>query len=130
MYTAQLPVDAVPLMADGDFSSRITAGYRDLPGGGRFVAIGSYEPGNHDLDEFIRQAASGGAMQCDVYEPSKPGDCNRDDTVSIGEVQRVINMFLGGEAPGCGADCDRNGEISIGEVQKVINAFLNLPSSC
>jgi hypothetical protein len=27
-------------------------------------------------------------------------------------------------------DCNQDGTVSIGEVQKVINAFLGLPSSC
>ena len=59
-----------------------------------------------------------------------PGDCDGSGTVSIGEVQRAINMFLGGAAPDCGVDCEGNGQISIGEVQKVINGFLGLASSC
>jgi PKD repeat protein len=59
-----------------------------------------------------------------------PGDCNGDGTVSIGEVQKAINMFLGIEPVGCGADCNGDGTISIGEVQKVINAFLGVANSC
>ena len=59
-----------------------------------------------------------------------PGDCDGNGTVSIGEVQKAINMFLGAQAPGCGVDCNGDGKINIGEVQKVINAFLGLPSSC
>ena len=59
-----------------------------------------------------------------------PGDCDGDGMVSIGEVQKAINMFLGTAQPGCGADCNGDGKITIGEVQKVINAFLGLPSSC
>jgi PKD repeat protein len=61
---------------------------------------------------------------------TKPGDCDGNDTVSIGEVQKAINMFLGTLATGCGVDCNANGAVSIGEVQKVINGFLGLPSSC
>jgi hypothetical protein len=61
---------------------------------------------------------------------SLPGDCNGDGTVSIGEVQRAINMFLGLESPSCGADCNGDGTVSIGEIQKVINAFLGLAISC
>ena len=60
----------------------------------------------------------------------KPGDCDGNGTVSIGEVQKAINMFLGIQAPGCGVDCNGDGQVSIGEVQKVINAFLGLPASC
>ena len=59
-----------------------------------------------------------------------PGDCDGDGRVSIGEVQKAINMFLGTQAPTCGVDCDGNGQVSIGEVQKVINAFLGLAASC
>jgi PKD repeat protein len=59
-----------------------------------------------------------------------PGDCDGDGQVSIGEVQKAINMFLGSQSVGCGVDCNRDGEVSIGEVQKVINGFLGLTSSC
>ncbi len=57
---------------------------------------------------------------------SLPGDCNGDGMVSIGEVQRAINMFLGIEPPGCNADANGDGMVSIGEVQRVINAFLGI----
>jgi PKD repeat protein len=60
----------------------------------------------------------------------KPGDCNGDGTVSIGEVQKAINMFLGIAAVDCGVDCNGNGSVSIGEVQKVINCFLGVATSC
>jgi hypothetical protein len=59
-----------------------------------------------------------------------PGDCDGDGSVSIGEVQKAINMFLGIQAIVCGVDCSGDGTISIGEVQKVINAFLGVASSC
>ena len=65
-----------------------------------------------------------------TVEAGLPGDGDGDGTVSIGEVQQAINMFLGTQAPGNGVDCDASGSVSIGEVQKVINAFLGLPSSC
>ena len=65
-----------------------------------------------------------------TVSPGVPGDCDGNGTVSIGEVQRAINMFLGLAAAGCGADCNNDGQVSIGEVQKVINAFLGLPSRC
>ncbi len=54
----------------------------------------------------------------------RPGDCSGDGTVTIGEVQRAINMFLGVEIPKCGVDENGDGSVSIGEVQRVINAFL------
>ena len=59
-----------------------------------------------------------------------PGDCDGDNSVSIGEVQKAINMFLGLQTPGCGVDCDGSGQVSIGELQKVINAFLGLAANC
>jgi len=59
-----------------------------------------------------------------------PGDCDGNGSVSIGEVQRAINMFLGSEAPGCGVDCDGNGVVSVGEVQRVINGFLGAFAGC
>jgi hypothetical protein len=62
--------------------------------------------------------------------PPTPGDCDGDGQVSIGEVQKAINMFLGIQAVGCGVDCSGDGTVSIGEVQKVINAFLGIASSC
>lgn len=62
--------------------------------------------------------------------PGLPGDCDGDGSVSIGEVQKAVTMFLGLVSPDCGVDCNGDGTVSIGEVQKVINAFLGLPSSC
>lgn len=59
-----------------------------------------------------------------------PGDCDGDGSVSIGEVQRAVNMFLGVQEIGCGVDCNQDGSVSIGEVQKVINAFLGVATSC
>lgn len=59
-----------------------------------------------------------------------PGDCDGDGQVSIGEVQKAINMFLGTLAPACGVDCNGDGTVSIGEVQKVMNAFLGLAATC
>jgi PKD repeat protein len=65
-----------------------------------------------------------------IVEPSIPGDCDGDGQVSIGEVQKAINMFLGTLAPVCGVDCSGDGSVSIGEVQKVVNAFLGVSASC
>jgi PKD repeat protein len=59
-----------------------------------------------------------------------PGDCDGSGTVSIGEVQKAINMFLGSIPPDCGVDCNGDGAVSIGEVQKVINGFLGLATGC
>jgi PKD repeat protein len=62
--------------------------------------------------------------------PHVPGDCDGDAMVSIGEVQKAINMFLGILPVGCGVDCNGSGQVSIGEVQKVINAFLGVTCGC
>jgi len=68
----------------------------------------------------------------EIWTPSgpPPGDCNGDGQISIGEVQRAVNMFLGEEPVDCGVDCDQNGAASLGEVQKVINGFLGGEVSC
>jgi hypothetical protein len=39
-------------------------------------------------------------------------------------------MVLGMLGPACGVDCNSDGTVSIGEVQKVINAFLGLSAIC
>ena len=59
-----------------------------------------------------------------------PGDCDDDGSVSIGELQKAINMFLGALAPDCGVDCDGDGKVSIGELQKVVNAYLGMERAC
>jgi PKD repeat protein len=65
-----------------------------------------------------------------AISPALPGDCDGDGQVSIGEVQKAINMFLDLLSAGCGVDCNGDGTVSIGEVQKVINGFLGLTSGC
>jgi PKD repeat protein len=65
-----------------------------------------------------------------VSPPPIPGDCDGSGEVTIGEVQKAINMFLETLAPGCGVDCNGDGSVSIGEVQKVINAFLGTQVAC
>ena len=57
-----------------------------------------------------------------------PGDCDRNGSVAIGEVQKAINGFLG-QPSGCLVDVNGDGMVSIGEVQKVINSFLGLPQA-
>lgn len=61
---------------------------------------------------------------------SKPGDCDGNGTVSIGELQRTVNMYLGTQTVGCGSDCSGDGTVSIGEIQKVVNAYLGTAGSC
>jgi PKD repeat protein len=56
--------------------------------------------------------------------PAIPGDCDDSGTVSIGEVQTGINMFLGSQPASCGVDVNGDTVVSIGEVQQVINEFL------
>ena len=58
-----------------------------------------------------------------------PGDCNRDGTVTIAEVQSAINMFLGVLTVDACVNLDRTGGVSIAEVQMVINSFLGLSLS-
>lgn len=68
---------------------------------------------------------------CDLaMRPPCFGDMDCNGTVSIGEVQKSINMFLGIFPPDSGADCNGDSEVSIGEVQKVINMFLGLATGC
>ncbi|MDD2365135.1 MAG: DUF1566 domain-containing protein [Desulfuromonadaceae bacterium] len=55
-----------------------------------------------------------------------PGDCDGSKDVSIAEVQRGINMFLGLASAEICVDFDRSGTVSIAEVQKTINSFLGL----
>jgi hypothetical protein len=75
-------------------------------------------------------SADAGVSLLDLSTPCLPGDCDLDGAVSIGEVQKAINMFLGIIPPDCGVDCSGDGTVSIGEVQKVINGFLGVPTSC
>lgn len=87
-----------------------------------FAAIGPPVVGKTLLSEI----QLGGNTWREEAVPGLPGDCDGDGVVSIGEVQRAINMFLGVQPPACGVDLDGNGTVSIGEVQKVINSFLGL----
>jgi len=79
------------------------------------------------LDWAILSDTYGGIQVFDWTWPCDAGlagDCDGNGSVSIGEVQGAINMFLG-SPPDCGVDADGNGTVSIGEVQTVINNFLN-----
>ena len=57
------------------------------------------------------------------------GDCDKNGTVTIDEVQSAINMFLGLKAAEACVDRNGSGSVSIAEVQKVINSFLGLKLS-
>lgn len=52
------------------------------------------------------------------------GDCDGSGSVSLGEVQRAANMYLGREGGACLVDANLDDLISIGEVQRTINAYL------
>ncbi len=60
------------------------------------------------------------------------GDCSGDGKVSIGDVIRVLNIYLGRPLLNLGnpalscpsADTDFTGGVSIGEVQQTVNRFL------
>jgi len=55
------------------------------------------------------------------------GDCDRNGEVSLGEVQRAFNIFLGTAAleTCAAADGNNDGEVTLGEVQVAFNNFLN-----
>lgn len=53
----------------------------------------------------------------------KAGDCDGNGTVSITELQQVVNNQLGVSNTGCG-DCDGNSQVSITELQKTVNCQL------
>jgi len=54
------------------------------------------------------------------------GDCDGNAVVSIGEVSKCINMFLGQPLALCPvSDANQDGHVSIGEVTQCVNRFLN-----
>jgi hypothetical protein len=55
-----------------------------------------------------------------------PGDCNGDGQVTIDEIQKCINQFLGIASLEPCCDDNGNGICSIDEVQRIINAFLGI----
>ena len=81
------------------------------------------EPGDYSVWVMDSEGCEGDSPLFPVAEVI-PGDSDGSGWVTVGEVQQVINMFLGSLLPGIHADCDRDGHISIGEVQKAVNAFL------
>ena len=91
-------------------------------------------PGTYDwqLKVMIEntQCLQNGVIVVISDECQANGDCNCDGIVSIGEVQRAINMFLGMQVPGCNVDCNYDSSVSVGEVQKVIDIFLSIPTTC
>jgi len=58
--------------------------------------------------------------------PLCTGDCDGNGTVSIGDVTKCINVFLGQPLALCpSADANQNMSVSIGEVTQCIGRFLN-----
>jgi hypothetical protein len=118
----ELLVDGIPVGEAADFPFRFSWNSRSVPNGPHSLsarATGASGLTGTSLPVSISVSNSG-----------IPGDCDGNGTVSIGEVQKAINMFLGSIPPDCGVDCNGDGTVSIGEVQKVINAFLGLTNSC
>lgn len=69
--------------------------------------------------------AAGAAGACGGFR----GDCNGDGRVSIGELQRAVNMSLGIESAACGVDGDAGGTVSSEELAAVIDAFLGVAAA-
>ena len=121
LYTDNPDVIGYPYLRSAMLLDEITIEGLDKEKSYRFCVVAYDEAGNCSPQSEPLTLKPG---------PSIPGDCDGNGTVSIGEVQKAINMFLGAAAADCGVDCDGNGQISIGELQKVINAFLGFASSC
>ena len=90
----------------------------------------SYDEGTHNWSFTVVVDGVSCTATGTVAVGRIPGDCDGSGSVTIGEVQKAINMFLGVEPVSCGVDCNGDGSVSIGEVQKVVNAFLGLPTTC
>lgn len=92
-------------------------------------------PGATDTTGNPVPGVQGAAGQ--VIVTSCTGDCDGNGVVTIGEVVKCVNMFLG--QPFCNAtnatlgcpvaDADLNGSVSIGEVVQCVNRFLGGCSS-
>ena len=113
-FQTGLPVHSSPAIGpDGTIyvgSDGLYAIYSDSHG----LADSSWPMFHHDLRHTGR-----------AEQTQMPGDCNGDGTVSIDEIQKSINCFLGKQNACCDkCDLNSNGKVSIDEVQKVINAYL------
>ena len=90
----------------------------------------SNAPGASDLQGNDIPGVTGTAAQ--VVVTTCTGDCNGDGIVTIGEVIKCVNLFLG--QPFCNladaklscpvADANMSGSVSIGEVVLCVNRFL------
>lgn len=117
-----LLVDGAPVASAGTFPFQFSWNSRSVPNGSHLLAARATNAAG--------LTATSPPVAVTVDNPTMPGDCDGSGTVSIGEVQKAINMFLGVSPPDCGVDCNGDGAVSIGEVQKVINGFLGVASSC
>lgn len=89
-------------------------------------APGATDPGGNDL-------AGVGGSAGQIIVTSCTGDCNGNNSVTIGEVVKCVNLFLGqpfcnltNPAASCPvADASNNGVVSIGEVVQCVNSFLH-----
>lgn len=99
------------------------------------AAIGSYV-----VTHASQAMDTNGSMLSDVAADagqitvtSCTGDCDGDGQVTIGEVTKCINLFLGQPLCGMGnpasscpvADANLDGQVSIGEVTQCVNRFLS-----
>lgn len=58
--------------------------------------------------------------------PAVPGDCDANGIISISEVQSAVYMFLGSETVARCIDTSGDNAVSIAEIQKVFNGFLGM----
>jgi hypothetical protein len=87
-------------------------------------------PGASDADgvDLLTEGSDG-----EVYVTACNGDCNGDGRVTVDEVVRAVNLYLG--KPFCNAsqpllscpvaDTNLDGRVSIGEVMQAVNRFLS-----
>ncbi|KAB0671461.1 hypothetical protein F6V30_02455 [Oryzomonas sagensis] len=56
----------------------------------------------------------------------RPGDCNGDGKVTLGEARTAINQYFSPSSPPQCIDLDENGSVSLGEARKAINSYFGL----
>lgn len=56
----------------------------------------------------------------------RPGDCNGDGKVTLGEARTAINQYFSPASPAQCIDLDENGAVSLGEARKAINSYFGL----
>ena len=87
-----------------------------------YYTVGTYQAKVTVVDNYGAETTS---VPVTITVGTVPGDCNSDGKVSIDEIQKAINCFLGKQNACCDkCDLDSNGTVSIDEVQRVINAYL------